>query len=150
MKTKYIITLVLSVFLLSGCSNGKELFLQSVQSTAPKEQINDIGQSFAPTNETNIDPYGTIITTKNNMALYTNLKDSINQSNCYDECAIAWPPFTVKFEEDVGGKYGVIQRKDGTLQVTYNGQPLYTYTPDSPNKVTGDGKNNQWSVVLAD
>lgn len=135
------------MFIFSGCTVGKDLFLQSIKKTAPKS-TEDTGPSFAPVNINYIDPYGDVLTTRDDMALYVFSKDSNAVSNCYDDCAIAWPPFLIDLEEDVGGEYSVITRKDNTLQVTYNGMPLYTYTPDSPNNVTGNGKAGAWSVVL--
>jgi predicted lipoprotein with Yx(FWY)xxD motif len=56
-------------------------------------------------------------------------------SKCYDACATAWPPVitsgapkTLTVDLDTT-KLGTIARKDGTLQVTYAGWPLY-YTRD--------------------
>src|SRR5215510_8671706 len=60
------------------------------------------------------------------MTLYIFTIDPLNDSTCYDQCAKAWPPLTVKnasdvtAEEEIPGKFGTITRKDGSLQVTYN------------------------------
>ena len=147
-KTILLPILILSIFIFSGCTGGKELFLQSVNKTAPEVETENLGPSFAPVNINSIDSYGNVLTTRQDKPLYTYSKDSYSESKCYDDCAVAWPPFLVNYEEEVGGLYSVIQRVDGTLQVTYKGKPLYTYTPDSPNKVTGDGKGGLWSVVV--
>lgn len=57
-------------------------------------------------------------------------------STCYDACARAWPPLITSGRPNaIGGrvdqdKLGVIARNDGTLQVTYDGWPLYHYAGD--------------------
>ena len=139
-------TVVLSTFLFFGCTGGQDLFVQSVQRTAPKPA--EIEPSIAPVSSQFIDPYGEVLTTKYKEPLYTYADDTEYASKCDDECAIAWPPFLVDYSEDVSGEYSSIERTDGTLQVTYNGKPLYTYAPDPVNKVTGDGKDGVWSVVV--
>jgi predicted lipoprotein with Yx(FWY)xxD motif len=43
---------------------------------------------------------------------------------------------------------GSITRDDGTVQITYNGWPLYTYTQDvSPGDTNGQGKSDQWYLI---
>lgn len=151
MKTKEnlftVSVIVLGSLFISGCSNGGELLRQSLKKTAPTTGSQELGTSFAPVQSRVIDPYGVVLTTQDGSALYTYANDSEGVSTCYDECAIAWPPFLINFEEDVSGVYGVIERTDGSLQVTYNALPLYTYVPDAQHTVTGDGKNGLWNVV---
>jgi predicted lipoprotein with Yx(FWY)xxD motif len=147
MNKKMIIPVLLfSFFFFSGCINKNNIFLQSLQKTAPDK--GEIETSFAPVNLTNIEPYGDVLTTRADMPLYTHSNDDVGVSNCYESCAITWPPFIVNFADDVGGYYELIQRTDGNTQATYKGMPLYTYTPDVANKVTGDGKGGLWSVVV--
>jgi predicted lipoprotein with Yx(FWY)xxD motif len=91
---------------------------------------------------------GNMQATYKDMPLYVYTNDDVRVSNCYDSCAITWPPFLLDFADDVGGDYELIQRTDGNTQATYKGMPLYTYTPDVAGKVTGDGKGGLWSVVV--
>jgi predicted lipoprotein with Yx(FWY)xxD motif len=42
----------------------------------------------------------------------------------------------------MGPKLGTSERKDGTVQVTYAGHPLYTYTGDTK---PGDANGNDFS-----
>ncbi len=48
-------------------------------------------------------------------------------------------------------KLGTTRRSDGTLEVTYNGHPLYTYAGDSqPGQTNGEGVNGfgaEWYAV---
>lgn len=56
-------------------------------------------------------------------------------SNCYDACAQAWPPVISSTEPQAEGAaqsdlLGRIERRDGSMQVAYNGWPLYHYVED--------------------
>jgi len=47
----------------------------------------------------------------------------------------------------VTGTLGTITRSDGTVQATYNGHPLYTYTADTaPGQASGNGINASGGV----
>ena len=48
----------------------------------------------------------------------------------------------------VMGTFGEIMRPDGRTQVTYAGQPLYTYHADTPTKILCNGVDG-WFVVRA-
>lgn len=87
------------------------------------------------------------------MTLYLFTNDTTeNESTCYDQCAEAWPPFTVEepvlprsLEDD---ELTTIERTDGTTQVAYNGIPLYYWASDEqPGDTTGQGVGDVWFVV---
>ncbi|MEX0319495.1 MAG: hypothetical protein AB3N21_16165 [Ruegeria sp.] len=85
---------------------------------------------------------------KTGMTLYTFRKDARNKSNCYDDCAKAWPPFTASASAKPSGALRVINRGDGTLQWTLNGRPLYFWQGDSARgDATGDGVGNVWDAA---
>lgn len=96
---------------------------------------------------------GTILTDLEGMTLYIFTRDEPGVSNCYDQCATNWPPLTIDEGEPVlaggvPGELGVIERTDGTRQVTYNEMPLYYWVNDSePGDTTGQGVNDVWFVV---
>jgi len=79
------------------------------------------------------------------------VKDS-GKSACSGQCLTTWPALTVAAGAaptagtGVTGKLGTITRDDGTLQVTYNGLPLYFFMND---KAPGDanGVYEFWEVV---
>lgn len=99
---------------------------------------------------------GSILVGPNGMTLYMYSKDTQNKSNCTGPCAVNWPPYTVTATSasnlagalNVTGKIGTTTRADGTMQVTYNGQPLYYYIKDkNPGDVTGQNVGGVWFVV---
>jgi predicted lipoprotein with Yx(FWY)xxD motif len=71
------------------------------------------------------------------MSLYAFMKDTQNgrASSCTGECAEKWPPLLTQAVPVAGEGVdatllGTITRDDGSLQVTYNGWPLYLYKTD--------------------
>ncbi len=98
---------------------------------------------------------GSILAGPTGMTLYTFAKDTTGVSNCTDKCATAWPPLTVKTAADLvpgvnlPGKFDTISRADGTLQVTYNGMPLYYFSQDQARGDTqGEGVAKLWYTVV--
>ena len=73
-------------------------------------------------------------------AIYIFDNDTKKKSNCYGECAAAWPPVFAK-GGPVAGKgvreelLGTTTRRSGKKQVTYKGQPLYYYVNEGPGEV---------------
>ena len=82
------------------------------------------------------------------MTLYTFDKDKKGVSNCYDDCATKWPPLAGEEGMDLAKGYSVIDRKDGSTQVAYKGQPLYLWFKDkNPGDMTGDGVKDVWHTA---
>jgi len=84
--------------------------------------------------------YGTALFGPSGKVLYVFGADRGSTSNCYGVCAAAWPPLltTARPLAGVGAEaklLGMTKRKDGRLQVTYNGHPLYYYSADTVGKV---------------
>jgi predicted lipoprotein with Yx(FWY)xxD motif len=80
-------------------------------------------------------------------------KDEPSVSNCYDQCAAAWPPLlttnaTPTGPDSISAGLGTTTRTDGSLQVTYNGMPLYYWISDQkPGDTTGQNVGGVWFVV---
>ena len=142
-----LLSIVFTSVLFSGCTAGLDLFSQAVNKTAPKDEVADTVVSFAPVEPKYIKPHGWVLATQSGKTLYTYENDEEYVSNCYEECSIVWQPFLISYPEAVGGNYGYIQRDDGSMQVTLNGQPLYSYTPDTEGTAKGDRKDGVWNVV---
>jgi predicted lipoprotein with Yx(FWY)xxD motif len=86
----------------------------------------------------------TVLTNSKGFTLYLFVPDGTGRSVCYGSCAAYWPPVTGKPEAGPGvtGTLGTTMRTDGSLQVTYDGHPLYTYVGDSaPGQANGNGLN---------
>jgi predicted lipoprotein with Yx(FWY)xxD motif len=99
--------------------------------------------------------FGDILQSNNKLPLYYwNVeKRARGKIRCTGECARAWPPLLVKSRavvpttiRGVTGKFGVVRRPDGRLQVTFRGLPLYAYHDDPPNTVLCDNVDG-WFVV---
>ena len=72
-------------------------------------------------------------------------------SKCTGDCTRAWPPLLADETLPTGsanlqpGLIGVIERADGSRQVTYNGHPLYHYAADTTaDRAAGNGVRDQW------
>ena len=79
--------------------------------------------------------YGQILFDGSDQAIYLFEKETGPTSECYGDCAEAWPPVVTKGSPQAGRKIdaallGTAERKDGTTQVTYAGHPLYYYEGD--------------------
>jgi predicted lipoprotein with Yx(FWY)xxD motif len=82
------------------------------------------------------------------MTLYVFTRDGFNASNCYDGCAKAWPPFLAPGDAMAAGEFSIAERKDGTRQWAFKGQPLYYFAGDAaPGDRAGDGSGSVWFVV---
>jgi predicted lipoprotein with Yx(FWY)xxD motif len=96
--------------------------------------------------------FGEILVDPSGMSLYMYTKDEPSVSNCYDSCAAAWPPLLTSSDptgpDGILSGLGTTTRKDGTLQVTYNGMPLYYWIQDkTPGDTTGQNVGGVWFVV---
>jgi predicted lipoprotein with Yx(FWY)xxD motif len=75
--------------------------------------------------------------------LYRFDKDKGSTSSCYGTCAKSWPPALTEGKArgvDVSRKLiGTTKRKDGTIQLTFAGHPLYTRSGERGGRITGNG-----------
>ncbi len=79
--------------------------------------------------------YGKVLFDGRGYSLYLFAADRGTRSTCYGGCAKAWPPFLTKGKPVAGlgikaGLLGTTHRRNGSLQVTYGGHPLYYYEGD--------------------
>lgn len=103
------------------------------------------------------EPYGDILTDSAGETLYMFTQDSEGESTCYEDCAAAWPPLTVDSEDalmpaaPVSASLGTTERRDGSLQVTADGLPLYYFADDAEaGDVNGQGVGDVWFVLQPD
>jgi predicted lipoprotein with Yx(FWY)xxD motif len=94
---------------------------------------------------TSIQGLGTVLVDSEGFTVYSFAKDNGTTSSCYGACAENWPPVVTEGEPTVGegamsSQLGTTKRKDGTLQVTYAGHPIYTFVEDeNPGEANGNG-----------
>ena len=87
--------------------------------------------------------------------LYSYGLDKGRTPACYGACASLWPPFltSAKPAAGTGAKLSLLsttKRKDGKLQVTYAGHPLYFYSGDSKAaQLNGQGYQGSWWALAA-
>jgi predicted lipoprotein with Yx(FWY)xxD motif len=100
---------------------------------------------------------GKVLVAANGRTLYLFTADKGQKSACYGQCAAYWPPlFASKPTVGAGLRaslLGTTKRKDGKLQVTYAGHPLYFFVQDkNAGQVNGQGFvhfGGSWWVVSA-
>jgi predicted lipoprotein with Yx(FWY)xxD motif len=99
---------------------------------------------------------GQILVDGSGRTLYLFQADKPSSSSCYDACAGVWPAvITAKAPVPGPGLQASLlsttQRKDGTLEVVYNGHPLYYFSSDTKaGDVTGEGLSSfgaKWYAV---
>jgi predicted lipoprotein with Yx(FWY)xxD motif len=99
--------------------------------------------------------FGKVLATSTGMTLYAYKPDGKNKSNCYTGCAGFWPPLMTKGKPIAAAGVkasllGTAKRKNGKLQATYNGHPLYRYSGDSKaGQTSGQGYQSIWHVMNA-
>ena len=101
-------------------------------------------------------PLGRILVDGKGRTLYDFPPDKHGMSTCYSACAALWPPLTTHGRPVAGhgvraSLLGTTKRKDGKLQVTYEGHPLYYFAPDKQaGDINGQGIKHfggTWWVV---
>jgi predicted lipoprotein with Yx(FWY)xxD motif len=99
--------------------------------------------------------FGALLTDPDGWALYMWAGDEPGESNCYDACADEWPPYTIDSSPvappGFPGALSLIDRGDGTWQVTLDDMPLYYFAGDnSPGDANGQGSFDfgaPWHIV---
>lgn len=84
--------------------------------------------------------YGRVVADGRGEALYLFDKEGGPTPRCYGACAAVWPPLLVRGKPSSGAGLdgsllGSTRRRNGQLQVTYGGHPLYYYVGDSPGAI---------------
>jgi predicted lipoprotein with Yx(FWY)xxD motif len=101
-------------------------------------------------------PLGRILVDSKGITLYDFPPDKGTTSVCYGACAALWPPLLTHGKPLAGhgvraSLLGTTKRKDGKLQVTYGGHPLYYFVSDRrAGQTTGQGVDQfggPWWVI---
>ena len=78
---------------------------------------------------------GQILVDGKGRTLYLFEADRAGMSSCYGDCASVWPPLLATAAPIAGSGLnqsllGTTTRKDGSVEVVYNGHPLYYFVSD--------------------
>jgi predicted lipoprotein with Yx(FWY)xxD motif len=106
-----------------------------------------------------VDGVGKILVDSSGHALYSPEQEANGTILCTDTCTSFWKPLMVTGTPTAGSgvaQLGVVDRPDGSKQVTAEGKPLYTFVQDKAGQVNGNGFSDQfgsqhftWHAVLA-
>lgn len=102
--------------------------------------------------------FGEMLFDADDQAIYMFDVERTATPECYDDCAVAWPPVLTDGAPQAGGSIdpdllGTTERSDGSTQVTYNDHPLYYYAHEAPGEVKCHNVNlngGLWYVVQPD
>ena len=129
----------------SSSSGGPYGGSESSESTSKSAATTESGGGTAAlVSATTVPKLGTVIVDSKGFTLYDFHKDKGGKPSCYGPCAKVWPPLLTEGKPQTGegamaAKLGTTKRKDGSVQVTYAGWPVYTYTADQkPGEANGN------------
>lgn len=90
-----------------------------------------------------------ILTADQGLTVYVFDVDTTSESQCYNACENAWPPVLAPAAGvALGANMGTTVRKDGAIQLTREGRPLYYYIGDgAAGDINGDGLGGVWHIV---
>jgi len=136
----------------SGCGSN-----ESEATTAAESGVSKKGT--APPARVSVGaPHGRVLVSEKGQTLYIFDNDPKGgQPTCYGKCAKEWPPLLTSGqpiplpnEEAKAALLGTVERKDGSVQVTYAGYPLYEYSHDRMTEARGfmaDEFGGSWHLL---
>ena len=146
---------VAASLLLAACgSSSSSNTTSSAASTQSAAQTSNSSSSSVVVVKTASNSLGTILVDSQGMTLY-HLSGEVNgKFICTSSaCVGVWHPLIAPSSGAPSGEgvtLGTVKRPEGTVQVTYKGTPLYTFTGDQqPGETKGQGIKDvgTWSVV---
>jgi predicted lipoprotein with Yx(FWY)xxD motif len=150
---------VIALGVLAGCSSSSSSTSKPI-TPAPRASSSTGAVPVYEVTTGKVPGLGTVLVNGQGFTLYLFVPDKQSgNSTCNGTCAIAWPPLILPtgVSAPVAGSgvksslLGTTKRADGSVQVTYNRWPLYTWQGDStPGQATGQGINNSgglWYVL---
>jgi predicted lipoprotein with Yx(FWY)xxD motif len=143
---------------LAACGSSKK---QAAAPPAPvKAPATTSTPAAPPAKGTTVDvrsgKLGRYVVDSSGRSLYLFEKDKGGKSACSGACAKVWSPLSTKAAPSAGtgvtaAKLSTLTRTDGTMQVVYNGHPLYHYDDDhKAGQIEGEGSKQfgaEWYIV---
>jgi predicted lipoprotein with Yx(FWY)xxD motif len=156
-RTTYAFALlaVVGAVAIAGCGGGGSSS-SSPESTAPAGESKSAATGSGGSGTISggeVSGLGTVLVDSEGMTIYEFTEDEGTTSVCYGACETAWPPVTASGKPTAGegamsADLGTTKRKNGTLQVTYKGHPLYTFADDNaPGEANGNEADGTWFVL---
>src|SRR5437763_9292532 len=123
----FVVLVVTSTLVLAACNKNSS-------SGSPGGGGSPAGSSTVST--AGVAGIGTVLVNPAGYTLYHLKTESAKKIQCTGSCAQTWPPYLVSGSmptagSGVTGTLSEVSRPDGGQQLTYNGQPLYTYSGDT-------------------
>ncbi|MEZ5170997.1 MAG: hypothetical protein R3A49_09665 [Acidimicrobiia bacterium] len=156
-RYRFLILALVGVLAFAACSSDSDDNSNGDTTTTGETAAEgDVADSEMTVEVVDSSEFGEILATSEGFTLYAFTPDEAEgKPTCTDSCASTWPPFA-----DSGNNapepwgdadFGSVDNPDGSVQVTYKGLPLYTYSGDSsPGETNGQGVGGQWFVVGQD
>jgi predicted lipoprotein with Yx(FWY)xxD motif len=125
---------------LAGCLGGDDDSTATAPATTTEAAPSAPAATGTEIKVQNSSEYGKVLADGEGLALYLFDKEKTETSECYGECAVAWPPVLTEGKPKAGsgvdaGALGTTKRDDGSTQVTYKGKPMYLYKDDKPGVI---------------
>jgi predicted lipoprotein with Yx(FWY)xxD motif len=141
--------------LIAACgSSSSSKTTSSAASTQPAAQTSSSSSSSAVVVKSASSSLGTILVDSQGMTLYHLSGEFNGKFICTSTaCLGVWHPLIASAGSEPSGEVGslgTVKRPEGTMQVTYKGTPLYTFTGDQqPGETKGQGIKDvgTWSVI---
>jgi predicted lipoprotein with Yx(FWY)xxD motif len=138
--------------LLSACGSSSS---SSTSSSAPAGQSSPAATAAALVKTaSDASLGGRVLVNAHGLTLYRLSGEKTGKFICTSAtCLKNWHPLVATASKATGsvGSLGVVKRPDGTMQVTYKGEPLYTFAADhSPGQANGQGFKDvgTWNAVM--
>jgi len=162
---------LLGTALAVGCGGDQDASGEAARAAVTPAATSEPASTAAPATTTAREPrkrgtrikavdsqFGMILGDGRGQAVYVFDKERSSRSECYGDCARAWPPVLAKGRPVAGSGarkrlLGTTRRRNGKRQVTYDGRPLYYYVDDAPGLVLCHNVlefGGLWLVVRSD
>jgi predicted lipoprotein with Yx(FWY)xxD motif len=145
---------VIGAVVIAGCGGGGSSSSTTESGSGEGGAVNASEASGGGTiGSAEIEGLGPVLVDSEGMTVYEFTVDKGTTSECYGGCEKIWPPVVAKGKPTAGegamaSALGTTKRKDGTMQVTYEGHPLYTFAEDSaPGEANGNEVEGTWFVL---
>ncbi|HEY2054814.1 MAG TPA: hypothetical protein VGH14_12855 [Solirubrobacterales bacterium] len=144
---------VLGALVIAGCGGGSSS--AGSESGGGEGKVTNAGESGSggTVGAAEIEGLGPVLVDSEGMTVYEFTVDKGSTSECYGGCEKIWPPVTTTGKPTAGegamsSALGTTKRKDGTVQVTYEGHPLYTFAADkAPGEANGNEVEGTWFAL---